>query len=294
MDQRRDGGRTRHRVRQPDVERNLCRFAGDADQHEKRDGDNNPRCGILGGFEDFVELEAAQRPEHDEPGDQETEVADTVGDEGLLRRVRVRPGGTSQRIQLIPEADQQERAQTNTLPANEQHQVGVAADQDHHRGDEQVQENEETRKPSGVILEAHILMHVPNGVDVDQRPDAGDHQHHRRGKRIDPERPVERQCTDMYPLRQPPADHLAVIGGYRGSQQHRDDECRARSQAGDQADHPLAEAMAKKKIDQQAEERGKDQPRGKVGKACMYCFLNELHINPSYCSSGPHRCCAWT
>ena len=41
------------------------------------------------------------------------------------------------------------------------------------------------------MFEAHILVHVPDGVDVDQRPDARDDQHHRGRERVDAEGPVD-------------------------------------------------------------------------------------------------------
>ncbi len=102
-----------------------------------------PGGALLGGFKDLVELERAQIPEHDEARDQEAKVTDAVGDEGLLGRVRVGPRGTSQRVHVVPEADQQEGAKSHALPTDEEHHVRVAADQDHHHGDEQVQEDEE-------------------------------------------------------------------------------------------------------------------------------------------------------
>ena len=99
----------------------------------------------------------------------------------------------------------------HAFPADEEHQVRVAADEDHHHGDEQVQEDEEARVASFVMFEAHILVHVADGVDVDQRPDARDDQHHRGRERVDAEGPVEVERADVDPLRQPPAHHFAVI-----------------------------------------------------------------------------------
>ncbi len=46
MDERRDRGRAGHRVGQPDVKRNLRRFAGHAKQHEERDGHDDARHGM--------------------------------------------------------------------------------------------------------------------------------------------------------------------------------------------------------------------------------------------------------
>ena len=146
MDEGRDRGRAGHGIRQPDIQRDLGGFAGHADQQEQGDEQDHAGGGSrnLGSLhEDIIELEAAESPEHGECRQQEAEIADAVGDHGFLGRVRVGPGRPPERIHLIPEADQQERAQAHALPADEQHQVRVAADQDHHHGDEQVHEDKE-------------------------------------------------------------------------------------------------------------------------------------------------------
>ena len=135
---------TGHGIRQPDIERDLRRFAGHAHQQEKGDEEDDAgRDGMPPPTKTSVEVETLEPPEHDEGCEQEAEVTDAVGDHGFLGGIRVGPGRTTERIHLIPEADQQEGAQAHALPADEEHQVGVAADQDHHHGDEQVQENEE-------------------------------------------------------------------------------------------------------------------------------------------------------
>ncbi len=143
---------------------------------------------------------AAKSPEHGEGRQQEAEIADAVGDHGLLGGVRVGPGRPPERIHLVPEADQQERAQAHAFPADEQHQVRVAADQDHHHGDEQVHEDEEAAVAAHVVLEAHVLVHVADGVDVDERAHAGDDQHHRHRERIHPEVPGDVQRADVDPV----------------------------------------------------------------------------------------------
>ncbi len=124
-------------------------------------------------------------PEHQEACDQETKVTDAVGDKGFLRGIGIGPGWTRERIHLVPEADQQEGAKSHAFPADEEHHVRVAADQDHHRCNEQVQENEEAGEASFIILEAHILVHVSDGVDVDERSHTRNDQHHRGRERVD-------------------------------------------------------------------------------------------------------------
>ena len=144
----------------------------------------------------------SQIPEHQEAGDEETEVTDAVGDEGFLGGIGIRPRRSRERIHLIPEADQQEGAKPHAFPADEEHHVRVAADEDHHGRDEQIEENKEARKASFFMLEAHILVHVSDGVDVDKRANARDNQHHRGRERVNAEGPIDLECADMDPLRE--------------------------------------------------------------------------------------------
>ena len=53
----------------------------------------------------------------------------------------------------IPEADQQERGQTDQSPTNQQEEEVIGADQQHHRENKEVEEGEETP-------EAGIILHV--------------------------------------------------------------------------------------------------------------------------------------
>src|SRR5512133_2189188 len=108
MDQCRDRGGASHRVREPDVKRDLRRFTGHAHQHKKTDGRNNSWGYRIRRCEELVKLEAAHGPEHQEGSNQKTEVTNAVDDEGLFSSIRVGPGWTRQRVHLEPEADQEE------------------------------------------------------------------------------------------------------------------------------------------------------------------------------------------
>ena len=86
MDQRRDRCRTFHRVRQPHVERKLGRLACCPDQQQQRDGGCHcdGQLTAVGTLEHRIE---SQRPEHREDqhqGEDETDVAHPVDDEGFL------------------------------------------------------------------------------------------------------------------------------------------------------------------------------------------------------------------
>ena len=75
---------------------------------------------------------AAELAEHDHDRDGQPEVTDPVGHERLLRRRGVG------RV-VVPEPDQQVRRQTDALPADVQHQVGVGEHEQQHRRDEEVE-----------------------------------------------------------------------------------------------------------------------------------------------------------
>ena len=186
MDQRGHRRRAFHRVRQPDVERNLRRLAGRADeQQQRRDATaiaerrlrrqrrHRPRrC------PGSRACRTARRAQHAED---EPVVADAVDDERLL-------AGVGRRLLLEPEADQQVRAEADAFPADEHHQEVRAEHEHEHERGEQVQIREVARE-----LAVGLVVHVGGRVDVDQRADAGDDQDHHRRQRIEPEREARRR-----------------------------------------------------------------------------------------------------
>jgi hypothetical protein len=257
MDQRRDRGRASHGVRKPDVERDLGRFAGHAQQHEHGDGEDHSRLrgvDLLDLGEDLIELQAAESPEHEEHGDQEAGVADPVHDHGLLAGDGV---ADTVLALVVPEADQQVGAQPDSLPAHEQHQEVVGRYQDHHGGDEQVEVDEEAWVAGRVALVAHVLVHIADSVDMDQRPHAGHHQHHRHRQGIHPESPRHAQLTDRDPVGE---GHLTPfrVPDQGEQEQYRDGEGKPGGQAGPPTHRPLAHTPAEGDIDQQPQDREED------------------------------------
>ena len=107
----------------------------------------------------------------------QAEITDAVDQERLLARV----GG---RGFLEPEADQQVRRQADAFPAHVQEQVVVRQHQRQHHQDEEVEEGEEAR-------EAGIVVHVADGIDVNQEADAGDDQRHGDRKLVEQQRDVD-------------------------------------------------------------------------------------------------------
>ena len=193
VDQRGDRRRAGHGVGQPDVERNLRRFAGRADEEQQADGGDD-RGRVLGQVRRHAvdvdegerrRAELRQRPEQQEHADQERRVADAVGDERLAagdRVVHVR----------VPEADQQVGAQADAFPTDEQQRQRVAEHEHEHRGGEQVQIGEEAR-------DVGILVHVAERIEMDQQADAGDDQDHHAGQRVDAKGHLDRQRRGFDP-----------------------------------------------------------------------------------------------
>jgi hypothetical protein len=277
VDQRRDRRRALHGVGQPGVQRHLRRLAHRA--HEQQQADDGQRArlrqrpvkeaehrrarlvGALGDRrrigEDGVEIDRAEQHEHAEQAEQEAEIADAVDDEGL-------DGGGTCRRPLIPEADQQVGGETDAFPAEEHlHQI-VGRHQHQHGEGEQRQIGEEARP-------VRVVVHVADGIDVDQRRDGVDHDQHHHGQRVDPQRPgdVKAAGADERRHRHGERPALAESDGEEGDpRQHgRHDE-----EAGCDVFRRLGtDRAAEKAGDQEAEQRKEDD-------RVIHC-----RINPSSC-----------
>jgi len=181
--------RTGHRVRQPDVERNLRALAHRADEeaerHEARQGETGHRGTChqtrIGGNlrEDRAVLERIELGDQREHAEQEGEVADPVDDERLL-------AGVGWERLVVVEADQQVGAEAHALPAHEHDQVVAAEDQHQHRRHEQVQIGEVAPVPL-------LVRHVAGRVDVDQEAHECHHEQHHRRERVQAEAGVDVQ-----------------------------------------------------------------------------------------------------
>src|SRR5260370_26362885 len=94
--------------------------------------------------EDPLEVEGAGVGPEDEQPDDEARVADAVGDERLVRRV-----GSA--LPLEVEADQQERADADQLPAQEDLEEVVGQHQVEHREAEQRQVEEKSPESASAL-----------------------------------------------------------------------------------------------------------------------------------------------
>ena len=158
----------------------------------------------------------AQRGKGPEHGQHEAPVAHPVGDERLLAR-----GGVG--LLGEPERDEQVGADAHPLPAQEGEGQVVAQHQDQHGEGEEVEVDEELR-------EVAVAVHVADGVEVDERPHAGDEQSHGHRQRIDEKAGVHREVSGGHPLEE--RDHEAAL---RGVAAHQAGEHRYRGR--ERADH---------------------------------------------------------
>ena len=253
VDERGDRGRSLHGVGQPGVERDLRALSSCTEEEQQRRGGDrhrSPRERERRRVEDVAEVQAAAPHEQDQHAEQEPEVAHAVHDERLLPRL----GGSRP---LVPEADQQVRAQAHAFPAHEHEQEVVGQHQREHREHEQVEVQEEP-------AERGIVRHVAGGVDVDQEADPGHDQRHHRRQRIQHERDVGPEVADPEP--RPCRDvNLAVLRGKPGQLQRR-----AHREQERETDHPAREpcraALAQPVAEQQAERHSGERQRGDQGE----------------------------
>ncbi len=157
-----------HGVGEPDIERNLSRFSGCANQQQQRDGGENSNARFhwqaVGRIKYFREIERAKLPEDQKDGERKSEVANAIDDKCLVA------SGSSELLGEV-EPDQQIAAQPHAFPADEQQQVILRQDQHQHEKHEEVQVGEEA-------VVAAFMLHVADGVDVNQRPHARHHHQH--------------------------------------------------------------------------------------------------------------------
>ena len=188
VDERADRRRAGHRVGQPGLQRQLRRFADGAAEQQRRRGDRQRRSHRPmrdGSLHQRLDVERAQIGEEDEQADRHRGVADPGDDERLARGEPV--DGIA-----IPEADQEIAAEADALPAEIEEQQVVRQHQHQHRGDEQVHVGEEA---AVALVRAHEL----GGVEVDEKADEGDDQHHQARQRVEVEADMRREAGDGDP-----------------------------------------------------------------------------------------------
>ena len=201
VDQRRNGGRALHGVREPRVQGDLRRLAGAPEKQEQRDRGDRPvaraeRGGCPG--EDRREVERARVAEDEQHRHQEPEVPDAVDDERLEPRVGVD-------LFVEPEADEQVGAQPHPFPPDEHHGEARAEHERQHEEDEQIQLRE-------VPSISGIVVHVADAVQVNQGADPRDDEHHHPRQRVELERVVHLERSHGQPG--PVVEHGRRAGGW--------------------------------------------------------------------------------
>jgi hypothetical protein len=193
------------------------------------------------------EIQRAERPEEQEHAQNEPEVTDAIENERLL-------AGFGGRRLREPEADQQVRTEADAFPPDEQHGKVRAQHEHQHETGEQVEIGKVAR-----VLGVRFVVHVRDRVQVNQRPDAADHEHHHCAERVEP----ERQRNLKRPRRKPGVIGLRnranAADRFETNQvRHRRDADAERQEhgaRGQQARHPPGQAAANGGVDQEPGER---------------------------------------
>ena len=206
MDQRADGRGAFHGVGQPDVKRELCRFSGGPGEQEQGNCCKHSVAsrfhGHGGGIaEDGREIERAKLAEEQKQSQQETEIADAVYPKRLIARIR---SGFPQE----PESNQQIAAQAHAFPSHEEHQVVRRQHQHQHEKHEQVEIGEKSAI-------AGVVLHVADGIEMDEPADAGHHEQHDQRELIDLQSEIRAQAPSLDPgeVRPQPGNLIGAEAG---------------------------------------------------------------------------------
>ena len=170
MNQRAHRRRSFHRVWQPNVQRQLCRFSARAREKQQASDRERPKMSHrirgprvrLG--EKRYEIQSPKRLKQQKHPQHESKVADAIDDERFLPRIR---SGLLQEIKT----DKQVTREAHSLPANEEQHVIRRQHQDQHEKHEQVEIGKE---PAVTAL----MRHVSGRVNVNEPAHSGHHQHH--------------------------------------------------------------------------------------------------------------------
>ena len=183
-----------------------------------------------------------------EGGDDHRRVTDDLGDERLARsQHRAGP--------FVPVADEQVAGQGHHGPPDEQDQQVRGQHQQQHREDEQVHVAEEPPVPG-------ILVHVADGVDVDEETHPGDHHDHERAQRVesDVDADVEIPLAEVDPVPQRERRRLVDVGSAGDLGQHDDpgDEGDQDDAGPDPVDEAPSQTHTCSTVDHAAQQRHSD------------------------------------
>src|SRR5688572_31735045 len=142
MDQRAHRSRAFHRVRQPDVERELPGLADRAGKNQKRNEggagtDREEPGGFETTFSTIVEEKSTTAAVEPEDAEKKSEIANARGDERFLRR-----SGCARFVN--PETDQKIGGEPDQFPADEEQEQAVRDDDAEHGGGEKREVSKKT------------------------------------------------------------------------------------------------------------------------------------------------------
>ncbi len=254
VDEGRHRSRTRHRVGQPDVERHLGALADGAEEEAEGDEREGRReaAGLGRGRRGRRRRSRACRTRPPRPNIPRRKPQSPMR---LTTKAFLPAAGAFGLLVVI--ADQEIRAESDALPADEHQQEVLGEHQDEHREHEEVQVREEARVP-GVGL---VVVHVADRVDVDQEPDERHERGHERRERVEAEGDVRREVAGVDPLGGPLDDRRVVAREVRQQPRVGDEGREPDGPDADDADEPLAELRAEEAVDEEAGERQRrDEP----------------------------------
>src|SRR5690348_12222642 len=190
-------------------------------------------------------------------------VTDHVHDEGLPRR-------DDRGAALVPEADQQVRAEADQRPPDDQEDEVARQHEQQHREDEDVHVAEEAG-----VARVDLVLHVADGVRDDQTAHAGDDQTHEDRQVVDEqvERHLERTALDPRPVREVGADVIQ-------EEVEGDDEGRPHGERPDQLGHDPRQAPAATREEKRSSGgEGEDEQRQRL--ACCAQPFSSLRSSTS-------------
>ena len=209
MQIRRHRRRRHHRVRQPEVERELRALRQRTEQHQRQHRRvQGVAAHALAGLQHGIELVAADDVAEHQHAGQQRESARRGEGEGHAR-------ATAGVAAVVPVADQQQREQARQLP--EQHDLQQVSRDDHaeHRAHEREQERVEAR---GRVLRREVVARIHDH----QQPHAGDEHREHPGEAVEAHHQVEPEARQPC---QSLGEHGAVAHlGKEQGERHRDDE----------------------------------------------------------------------
>src|SRR5439155_3513202 len=196
--------------------------------------------------EEPTEVQHAQVQEDQESGEDHADVADGIHHERFAT-------GKHRRRSLVPEADQQVGAESDTGPTNDQPDQIAGQNEQQHRKHEEIHVGEESRVTG-------VFPHVADRVDMNHEADAGDHEDHQGGERVHIEVEGNVEIATL------PPDEIRLIQGLCACQQldqdgKRQDEPETYAAGADPAHYLPGQQAAEQRIDQETGERRQENQR---------------------------------